>query len=116
MNHLEQLLEDLKEHEGWSSKIYLDSKGYKTIGYGSLLEEGISRRMGEAMLRVGLEERAEELDDLVAARHHLPLSEHPPDVLRALLNMLYNLGTPRLMKFKRMWKALDARDYQDRRR
>ena len=54
------------------------------------------------MLRHDLEIHARELVKALKRRGHRPLTEHPHRARRALLNMAYNLGIPRLMRFRRM--------------
>ena len=48
---VEQTLARLKNEEGFRSKPYTDSRGVMTIGYGTNIGEGITRREGEYLLR-----------------------------------------------------------------
>jgi len=41
------------------------------------------------------------------------LYEHPDDIQRVLTNMAFNLGRNRLSKFRRMRKAINARNYAE---
>ena len=108
-----RLERDLKRHEGFRSRPYRDHLGYLTIGYGTLLENGISEELAAVMLRHDLEIHARDLVKALKRRGHRPLTEHPHRARRALLNMAYNLGIPRLMRFRRMWAALDRHDYPE---
>ena len=47
----EELVEEIKREEGFVPVVYLDNKGKKTIGYGTLLEDGISEVEAELLLR-----------------------------------------------------------------
>ena len=48
---MEQTLARLKVEEGFRAKPYPDSRGVMTIGYGTNIGEGITRREGEYLLR-----------------------------------------------------------------
>ena len=101
------LLADLKRDEGFRSRPYRDSEGLLTIGYGTLIEEGITEDEAATLL-------ASRLADIVAElERRRPLGrEVPAPVARGLCNMAYNLGVPRLLGFERMWAALAAADYE----
>ena len=101
------LLADLKRDEGFRARPYRDSEGLLTIGYGTLIETGITEAEAETLL-------ASRLGDIVGElERRRPLGrEVPAPVARALCNMAYNLGVPRLLGFQRMWAALAAGDYE----
>lgn len=101
----------LKKEEGWRNKPYYCSEGYPTIGYGFKLGEKntplpsffLPLEVGEVWLtsEVGdvysrLFNRLEGLNAVRAA---------------VLVSMAFQLGTVGLYKFKRMWAALEASDY-----
>ena len=96
---------DLKKDEGFRSRPYRDTEGLLTIGYGTLLENGISAEEAELLLIHRVKIILEELDSKV------PI-ELPPTVQLAVANMAYNLGVPRLLGFKKMWKAIAIKDYE----
>lgn len=101
------LLADLKRDEGFRAKPYRDGEGFLTIGYGTLIEEGITEAEAETLLVSRLADIVAELE-----RRRPLVREVPAPVARALRNMAYNLGVPRLMGFERMWAALAAADYE----
>ena len=101
---MENLINDIKRHEGFSGMPYDDNRGLPTIGYGTLLP--ISEFEGELLLKHRLDLIIQEL------YNHKPfMQELPEEAQEILLNMAYNLGVPRLMKFKKMWKALESGDF-----
>ena len=110
--HVEQIqisprtIAALKRFEGFSKKIYLDSEGLETIGYGTLLADGISREEAELLLAHRLKAVIRELQRRKPIVVTLPLS-----VRRGLRRMAYNLGVPRLMKFRNMWACLERKDF-----
>lgn len=58
----DEFVEEIKREEGFVPVVYLDSKGKKTIGYGTLLEDGISEAEAELLLRHRLAMMAGEIE------------------------------------------------------
>ena len=104
----EELIEEIKREEGFVPVVYLDGKGKKTIGYGTLLEDGISEAEAEMLLRHRLALMAEELERSRVGEVYANLKA---DARRALLDMAYNMGVPGLLGFRKMWAALAEGDY-----
>ena len=111
----ENVRKQLEIDEGVVYEIYEDHLGYATFGIGHL----VKRLDLEHGWRVGTpvsEERvmqAFEADFNNAVRECAILYDmwntYPEEVQEILVNMLFNLGRPRLGKFKNMKKALDSR-------
>ncbi|MEA1892661.1 MAG: glycoside hydrolase family protein [Campylobacterota bacterium] len=99
------LLENIKISEGFRSKVYQDSLGFDTIGYGTKLP--LSEYEAELILVSRLESKKKELIN----RKPLVL-ELNQSVQDALFEMAYQLGVHGLLKFKKMWEALDNTDYR----
>jgi len=104
----DELVEEIKREEGFVPVVYLDNKGKKTIGYGTLLEDGISEAEAEMLLRHRLALMAEELERSRVGEVYANLKA---DARRALLDMAYNMGVPNLLGFQKMWAALAEGDY-----
>jgi len=106
----QQLIEDVKRHEGWSPTVYEDTEGYWTIGYGFLVDPakrgaGLSEAEGEFILHNRLQER------IVRLESDLDFFEHLSDARqRALVNMSYQLGVEGLYSFENMLTALAEGD------
>ncbi|CAA7621206.1 glycoside hydrolase family protein [Magnetospirillum sp. UT-4] len=104
---LPELVEDLRRDEGFRSKPYHCPAGKLTIGYGRNIEDnGITER--EARVLLG--------NDAVAAiqelRQHLGWFDGlSPARKRALANMAFNLGWPRLSGFRNMLAAMAEGDF-----
>ena len=99
----EDLCALIRKHEGFRKLVYRDSEGKLTIGYGTLLENGLSRDEAELLMRFRMVQMLEEISPTPEGR---VMAELPDDVMHAMSSMLYNLGTSRLRKFKRMFTAL----------
>ena len=102
-DYFSKLVQTLKQEEGFRSKPYLDSRGVLTIGFGTDLDEGITKAEGEYLLRERLRSAMERL-----RMAWEPFSRQPPRIQSALLDMAYNLGTEGLLKFHDMLAALEA--------
>ena len=100
------VVESIKKHEGWRSKMYEDSVGVKTIGYGFNLEENeLPKPVGELWLSIKIHQHEDELKRL---HWYNKLDQTRQDVL---LDMHYNLGDSRFRQFKKMIKALENEKY-----
>lgn len=101
----EDLTTWLKKCEGYSSHIYTDTTGHKTIGFGRNLDNGIRLNEAELMLENDINHVIEELKNFVW------YNEQPEDVQCALINMAFNLGIAGLVEFTKMIDALIRKDY-----
>ena len=98
---MQKLIENLKRHEGLRLKPYLCSEGKITIGFGRNLEDmGISEKEAEMLLMSDIQRCYEELN-VFSWFHDL-------DQVRqeAMVNMLFNLGLPTFLEFKRTLKFM----------
>ena len=97
---------DLMRDEGLRQKPYRDTVGKLTVGFGRNLDDvGISRDEAFILLRNDIQTARTDLDRALPWWRGLPESSQ-----RGLVNMCFNLGLSRLLGFKRMLKALEARD------
>jgi lysozyme len=101
-----QTLADLRRDEGWSARVYNDSLGIPTIGYGFRLSTWVMpRAAADLALDLMLQGVEAELTERWPA-----FTKQPDDVRRGLLNMGYNLGIDGLLEFKLMLAALERGD------
>lgn len=125
-------LEQIKADEGWRSKVYKDTEGIKTIGYGFNLERpdaaaalksaGISKtvddlKSGKATLTTeeGTKLIEAEIPQFEAAAQQFVGKETwgklSPDKQQVLTNMAFNLGSTRLQGFAKLKKAVQGGDW-----
>ena len=105
--NLQRLWEQLVHHEGLRLKPYRCSAGKLTIGVGRNLDDvGLTEE--EALLLLGndISRVITELDKNIPAFSSLDEIRK-----RVLVDMGFNLGINRLMKFRRMLAALEAGDW-----
>tara|TARA_R110000772_G_scaffold151616_3_gene262394 strand:- start:812 stop:1240 length:429 start_codon:yes stop_codon:yes gene_type:complete len=102
----ESLHASLRLHEGIKLKPYVDTEGYLTIGIGHNLDNGITIKQAYLLLEEDIEVSIQELN-----RFHPTWNLHNDERQNVLIELMFNLGAPSLNKFKKMWAALEARDY-----
>lgn len=107
MDH-ELLRSQLERHEGLRLKPYRDTVGKLTIGYGRNLDDnGISRTEAAIMLDSDVYQVEMEL-------RRLPQYNALNSIRQTVIaNMAFNMGTPRVLQFKKMWKAIDSMDWEE---
>lgn len=114
-----RVFEQLKIDEGVVYEIYLDHLGYPTLGVGHLILEGDLEHGQD----VGTEVPEERVKTLFTIDLNTAISEcevlyddcwdkFPEEVQEILVNMLFNMGRPRLSKFKKMNAALREGDWK----
>ena len=115
--NLEKLREEIKYDEGSVNEIYLDQLGLATFGIGHLVTEWDEEYGWEVGTPVS-EDRCNEVFDsdiqivLSDCQHLYPdFNDLPEEVQRIIANMMFNMGRPRLSKFKGMKAGVDARDW-----
>lgn len=102
----DQLVEQLKLHEGTRLRPYRCTAGKLTIGHGRNLEDrGISRAEAEYLLRNDIAQARQELEQIDAYRGLDPVRQ------AVLIDMAINLGISRLNGFARMWAAIARQDF-----
>ena len=115
----ERLYEQLKYDEGVVYKIYKDHLGYPTFGVGHLVLES-DEEYGQPEGTPVSEERVVDCfrkDSDTAIRECYVLygesyfEDFPDEVQEILVNMMFNMGRPRLSKFKKMNAALKKEDW-----
>ena len=98
---------DIKQMEGCRLLPYHDTLGNLTIGYGrNLSAVGITKLEAEIMLNHDIEGAERDAESLEVFSK---LSEVRQEVL---VNMIFNMGLPRLKSFRKMLAALEAGDYE----
>lgn len=117
--NVEQLRDTLKVDEGCVNSIYLDHLNLPTLGIGHLINEW-DEEYGKPVGTPVSEERVNELFDkdiqiTIDECEQLfgNFQELPEEVQQILANMMFNLGRPRLSKFRRLCKAVAERNWKE---
>jgi GH24 family phage-related lysozyme (muramidase) len=110
----EEVFNQLKEDEGVKYEIYNDHLGLATFGVGHLVIESDSEfdsplgtsvseeRVWEAFEK-DLDTSIDECEVLFGPKWH----DFPGEVQEIVVNMMFNMGRPRLSKFKNFCAALE---------
>ena len=115
---IEKLREEIEYDEGNVEKIYLDHLGLPTFGIGHLVRESAPAHGWEVGTPVSndrcVEAFNEDIKTVVSDCYKLypDFDDLPEEAQRIIANMCFNLGYPRLSKFKGMKRGVDARDWQ----
>ena len=117
--NIDELRQEIQNDEGRVNSVYLDHLSLPTIGIGHLIKESDP----EYGLPVGTIVDDERINELFDQDIKVTLSECeqlygnfndlPEEVQKILANMMFNLGRPRLSKFRKLCKAVADRDWQE---
>jgi lysozyme len=116
---LQKLQNQLIEDEGCVYEIYLDHLGLPTFGIGHLVKDNDE----EKDMPVGSPISKERVDECFAKDTQSAIEECsklfddfdglPDKVQLVVVNMMFNLGYPRLSGFKKMIKAMNEKDWNE---
>ena len=115
--NLDKLREELAEDEGCKYEIYLDHLGLPTFGIGHLITKNdpeygkdvgtvIEQSRGPSAFNLDIAVTIEDCHRL-----YKDFTDLPEEVQLIIANMMFNLGYPRLSKFKGMKAGVDARSW-----
>ena len=117
--NIDELRQEIQNDEGRVNSVYLDHLNLATVGIGHLIKESDP----EYGLPIGTVVDDERINELFDQDIKVTLSECeqlygnfndlPEEVQKILANMMFNLGRPRLSKFKKLCKAVADRDWQE---
>lgn len=113
----DKLREELAEDEGCKFEIYLDHLGLPTFGIGHLVVESDPEHGqpvgtpvdNERVRQVFALDIASTLDECHVL--YPDFDDLPEEAQLIIANMMFNMGRPRLSKFKDMKAAVDARSW-----
>ena len=116
---LEKLREQLEIDEGVVHEIYLDHLGYATFGIGHLVRDTDPENGWEVGTAVSESRCIEAFEsDIVGVLSDCEIlypdfGDLPEEAQQIIANMMFNLGRPRLSKFKGMKAGVDSRNWSD---
>ena len=116
--NIEQLRKELEVDEGVKYEIYNDHLGYPTFGIGHLVRDS-DPEAGAALGTPVTEDRVieafnQDVETVLSDCNILydDFNDLPEEAQLIIANMMFNLGRPRLSKFKGMKAGVDARDWK----
>ena len=105
MNAIDSVLSRLKTEEGFRARVYRDTEGHATIGYGFNIDAGISQRAAAALLQ----EQLMELHETLSAYSWYAALD--PARQGVCLDIAFNDGLHGLLGFPNMIAALAAKNW-----
>jgi len=122
---LEQIKKRIKGHEGFRDEAYNDSLGIPTIGWGHMI-------LPEDNIQMGVKYSVDHLSEIFDKDFEITfnaakqlIEKHIPNLYTqgldqgdieqiqgVLIEMLFQMGYPRVSKFKKTLKALDDGDFK----
>ena len=102
------LVDRIKEHEGFRSKVYKCTEGFDTIGYGFAVKDlELSEDVAEIILLRKLDKLA------VRVKKAFPwLDNVPIEVEDVLIEMSYQIGLSGVKKFKLALKYMEHKNWE----
>ena len=117
--NIAKLREEITSDEGCRLEVYLDHMGYCTTAVGHLICEH-DPEFGKPVGTPITQERCDELFDqdiAIVVKEVKTLVDDfdsiPEDIQHVLCNLLFNMGRPRLSKFKKFLAAINRSDWVD---
>jgi lysozyme len=116
--NIEKLREEIELDEGCKYEVYLDHLGLPTFGIGHLVLDTDPEYGEPAGTNVSKERVSECFNKDVGTvikdcqRLYPNFDSLPEEVQLIIANMMFNMGYPRLRKFKGMKAGVDSRDWQ----
>ena len=116
--NIEQLRKELEVDEGVKYEIYNDHLGYPTFGIGHLVRDN-DPESGEPVGTPVSKDRVieafnQDVETVLSDCNILydDFGDLPEEAQLIIANMMFNLGRPRLSKFKGMKAGVDSRDWK----
>ena len=104
--NLDSLKKSLKAHEGVKASLYKDTEGHITGGCGHNFDQPLPDKLIELILDFDVQVAIEELD-----RAFPSWRTHSSARQNVLIELMFNLGAPRLGQFIRFWYAMEQKNY-----
>ena len=105
---VKDLLNRIKHHEGFRSRVYKCTEGYDTIGYGFAIKDlDLDEDLAEEILLRKLEKLIERV------RNQFDwLDEVPHEVQGVIIEMAYQMGLSNVKRFKLTLKHMQNQDWE----
>lgn len=102
---MNDIIAEIKRDEAYRSHAYRDTEGVLTIGYGLNLDDGISEQLAAKILEWTVNEREADLRRLLPFWNDLTSNRQ-----EVFINMAFNLGINRFLRFIKMLHAANSGD------
>ena len=106
---MKNLIEKIKEHEGYRSSVYQCTEGYDTIGYGFAIKD---LQLSEEICDIILAEKLAKLQFDISNKFEW-FDDSPVIVKDVVTNMCYQIGVSGFNKFKKTIYYLETEQYEE---
>ena len=106
---LQDIVEDIKKHEGFRPKVYECTEGYDTIGYGFAIKD---LTMDEDVATLILMKKLHALLQRITVAFPL-FKDIDETAKKVVINMCYQLGIRGFSKFKKTIYYLETEQYEE---
>ena len=114
----DNIFEQLKVDEGVVYEVYKDHLGYPTFGVGHLIlesdeefEKEVGTLVSEERVKACFEKDLDTSISECVALYGDDWDKFQGTVQEVLVNMMFNMGRPRLSKFKKFQAAIESEDF-----
>lgn len=104
---MNNLIKQIKHHEGYRSRVYKCTEGYDTIGYGFAIKDLV---VSEEVCEMILLEKLEFLEKSIKNRFSW-YEESPQVIKEVIINMCYQLGVSGFSRFRKTISYLEKENY-----
>ena len=102
------LIDSIKQHEGYRSKVYKDSLGIPTIGYGFAIKD---LELDQDICDLILERKVKDLKDRIKKKFSW-YKYMPPTIKEIVVEMCYQLGLYGFSCFKKTISYLQNKEWE----
>ena len=104
-----KLIDSIKQHEGYVKRVYKDSLGIDTIGYGFAIKD---LELDQDICDMILDRKLKDLERIVNSKFNW-YRYMPPEIKNVVIEMCYQLGVTGFSNFRKTITFLQNKQFHD---
>ena len=104
-----KLIDSIKQHEGYVKRVYKDSLGIDTIGYGFAIKD---LELDQDICDMILDRKLKDLEKMVNSKFNW-YRYMPPEIKNVVIEMCYQLGVTGFSNFRKTITFLQNKQFHD---
>ena len=104
-----KLIDSIKQHEGYVKRVYKDSLGIDTIGYGFAIKD---LELDQDICDMILDRKLKDLERMVNSKFNW-YRYMPPEIKNVVIEMCYQLGVTGFSNFRKTITFLQNKQFHD---
>ena len=104
-----KLIDSIKQHEGYVKRVYKDSLGIDTIGYGFAIKD---LELDQDICDMILDRKLKDLEKMVSSKFNW-YRYMPPEIKNIVIEMCYQLGVTGFSNFRKTITFLQNKQFHD---